>query len=247
MSTNGQKAKVSHTHCKGGKAQAKRVRQSSLPSLDSDSAQWTLSNWNIKHFVNSDRWWQCKHCSFTCLTFALINVIHGILINISLTVWKLCFVCFFICGQAEWSANGKRCITVACRFCTMGQWTWISSRVSSQRLIRTPHLHKNVFLHSDVLNLLRPPWLCPSLRGPRACSMTTRSPQSSFPLSSYTASSASRMSSNSTKPYLRGVSVPESKQEAAVATDKVLWHSNQEVFSYKPPFPEKAGGFPQCN
>lgn len=60
------------------------------------------------------------------------------------------------------------------------------------------------------LDLLRPepqeppPYPSRSRRGPRACSTTTRSPHSSLPFSSYTASSASRVSSNSTNPYLQG-------------------------------------------
>lgn len=57
-----------------------------------------------------------------------------------------------------------------------------------------------------------PPPYPPSRRGPLVCSTITRSPHSSLPFRSYTASSASRGSSNSTNPYLLEQTRPGSIQ-----------------------------------
>lgn len=98
LSTNGQMAKVSHTHCKG-KAQAKRVRQSSLPSMDSDSARSGLfqieTSSTLLMFTSN-----LTHCSFKSLTFSLITVTHGFYKNTSLTRLCLCF--YLLSGTVDY-------------------------------------------------------------------------------------------------------------------------------------------------
>lgn len=85
-----------HTHISREKTQAKQVRQSSLPSLDSDPARSGLFQIETSSTVlmSTSNW---IHRSFTSLTFSLITVTHWILIQFSLHK-----------GTMDLSANGNR-------------------------------------------------------------------------------------------------------------------------------------------